>query len=283
MKRKLFIKTSIWNRNCLLKTICGIGMATTLLVSAEAFAREINYSTAGVQEHVIYVNPGEPTEITFPGRIEGGFKRTQSTVALEKKDSSLIVFANTSIPVEGEAIIVHLDDKRSYSMRVIHSDPMHPRDSHIQVIDDRDPETEYMGTSTQQQAEAPKSNQFPPASVAPGLMRNMILAMEKGRIAGIPGYRRSNRYKGEVVLDDGRISAKIEDMFLGSNYWGYVLGVENKLDTTQTLNPATFRLDGTVAVSAENWELAPQPLTAEQSYADAHKAKVYVITRSKRR
>lgn len=276
MKRALFTK----EKSYLLNAICGIGIVT-LMFSADAFAREIKYSTTGTQEHVIYVNPGEPTEITFPGRIEGGFKRKQSTIALEKKDSSLIVFANTSIPVEGEAIIVHLDDKRSYSMRVIHSDPMNPRDSHIQVIDDRDPETEYQANA--EQTEAPKSNQFPPASVAPGLMRNMILAMEKGRIAGIPGYRRSNRYTGEVVLDDGRITAKIEDMFLGSNYWGYVLGVENKLDTTQTLNPATFRLDGTVAVSAENWELAPQPLTAEQSYANAHKAKVYVITRSKRR
>ena len=72
-------------------------------------------------------------------------------------------------------------------------------------------------------------------------------------------------------------------MYLGSNYWGYILKVENLLETTQRLNPATFRLDGTKAVVFQRIELAPRPQTAEQQVSNAHVGKVYIVTRSKRR
>ena len=61
-----------------------------------------------------------------------------------------------------------------------------------------------------------------------------------------------------------------------------MLDVENLLDTNQKLNPASFRLDGTRAVAAERWELAPRPETAEQRIAGSHKAKVYIVTKSLR-
>ena len=74
------------------------------------------------------------------------------------------------------------------------------------------------------------------------------------------------------MLHDGTMEAKIKEIFLGSGLWGYVLEVENLLDTTHKINPATFRLDGTRAVAAQRWELAPRPETAEQKLAQAHKA-----------
>jgi hypothetical protein len=54
------------------------------------------------------------------------------------------------------------------------------------------------------------------------------------------------------------------------------------LETTQKLNPATFRLDGTRAVSFDRAELSGRPLTGEQQLAAGHKGKVYIVTKSKR-
>ena len=55
------------------------------------------------------------------------------------------------------------------------------------------------------------------------------------------------------------------------------------LDSTQKINPATFRLDGTRAVIAQKWELAPQPKTPEQEISKGHTGKVYIVTKSKRK
>jgi hypothetical protein len=108
----------------------------------------------------------------------------------------------------------------------------------------------------------------------------MVLVAEFGKRKNIPGYRRSNRYTGETVLHDGAVEVKIDEIFMGSDYWGYVLSAENLLDTNQKLNPATFRLDGTRAVSAERWELAGRPQTAEQKVSGAHKSKIYVVVKA---
>jgi hypothetical protein len=113
------------------------------------------------------------------------------------------------------------------------------------------------------------------------LVRELILVAEYGKQRNIPGYRRSNKYTGETVMHDGSIEAKIDEIFMGPDYWGYVLNVENLLDTTQKLNPASFRLDGTRAVSAQRWELSARPQTAEQRLAKKHVAKVYIVTRAK--
>ncbi len=84
-------------------------------------------------------------------------------------------------------------------------------------------------------------------------------------------------------MNDGTVEAKIQEIFMGSDLWGYVVEVENLLDTSYKLNPASFRLDGTRAVAADRWELSPRPQTAEQKMAGGHKGKVYIVTRSIRR
>ena len=68
---------------------------------------------------------------------------------------------------------------------------------------------------------------------------------------------------------------------MGPKLWGYVLDAENLLDQTQQINPASFRIDGTRAISANHWEIAPRPLTIEQEVAKRHKAKIYIVTRAK--
>ncbi|MCB0360687.1 MAG: hypothetical protein KDD44_13660, partial [Bdellovibrionales bacterium] len=190
----------------------------------------------------------------------------------------LIVFAQPSLPPEGEALIVHLNDKRTYALRILPATDIDARDDFVTIIDDRPPEVEEVAPD--QKKEQPRD--FAPPTVVSGLMREMILLAEFGKSKGIPGYRRSTRYAGETVLDDGTISARIKEIYMGPDLWGYVLDVENLLDTNQKINPATFRLDGARAVSAERWDLAPRPLTAEQKITNAHKANVYVITRAKR-
>lgn len=254
--------------------------AASLLVfsTTRAFAREVEYTGNEVQ---VYVTPGEPTQITFPDQIEGGFKRKHSSLALERKGNFLVVFAQPEIPYEGEALLVHLKDKRSYALRILPSDDDNIRDEFIQLRDLREGEMEFEGGVENDPRLLP--NYPSPPSVTSGLVREMILVSEFGKRGGITGYRRSNRYTGETVLHDGTIEAKIKEIFMGTNLWGYVLEVENQLDTAYKINPAAFRLDGTRAIAAERWELSGRPETAEQKIANAHKGKVYIVTRSLRR
>lgn len=245
------------------------------LFASESFAREVNYNGAEVN---VFVKPGEPTQISFPGKVQGGFVGTGAALELDKQDNFLIVFAKPDISVDGEAVIVHLRDQRTYSIRLIPADGTQNRDGHVEIVDQRPPVSDELS------GEKPKNFKpgNAPPSVVSGLMREMILVAEFGKKKGVTGYRRSNKYSGETVLNDGAMEAKIDEIFMGANLWGYVLTVKNLLNTGQKINPATFRLDGTRAVTAQRWDLAPMPLTAEQNIAGEHTGKVYVVTTAKR-
>ena len=156
------------------------------------------------------------------------------------------------------------------------------RDVAIKIVDTREADIEE-NPQLAGLAPAPVApSEFPPPTTVAGLMREMVLVAELGKSKGIPGYRRSNKFSGETVLADGTMNATVDEIFMGTDYWGYVLTVENKLDTSQRINPATFRIDGTRAISANKWELSPVPLTDEQKITQGHRGKVYIVTRSKR-
>ena len=245
--------------------------------AADAFARDVDYSGKEVS---VYVTPGEPTQVTFPGDIKGGFKRKHSSLALERQGNFLVVFAQPEIPYEGEALLVHLSNEKSFALRILPSDDDNPRDEFIKLKDIRE------DTYDEEEKDANPSPQlqgFAPPSTVPGLMREMVLVAEFGKRKPPQGYRRSNRYTGETVLEDGTVKVQIAEIFMGSNYWGYILDVENLLETGQKINPATFRLDGTRAVTAQRWELSPRPTTAEQEIAGGHKGKIYVVTKAQKR
>lgn len=240
-----------------------------------AFARDLAYTNDEVS---VYVTPGEPTQMQFPGPVSGGVKRKASALSLQPNDDTLVMFASESINAAGEAIIVRLRDGRSFSVRVRRSDESNPRDSVVKLRDER---TSVLSDPSEEPSYVERK--FDPASpqLVSGLMREMVLVSEFGK-KSIPGYRVTDRYKGEPVLNDGTLVATIDRIFMGPNLWGYVLDASNMLDTSQKLNPASFRLDGTRAVSAKNWELAPRPVSAEQRISGASGSKVYIVTRARK-
>jgi hypothetical protein len=247
-----------------------------LIVCSSALARDVEYQSG---ELLVSIAPGEPTQIQFPGNISGGFRKKLSALSLERKDSDLIIFANEGITDQGEAIIIRLDDGRSYSVRLRRATAESPRDDVVKVLDNRGA---LVASSSEEEPKYKDKNfDYAPSSQVSGLMRELALAAEFGKKA-IPGYRMSERYKGETVLNDGTVQATIDKIFIGPNLWGYVIDARNLLDTTQKINPATFRLDGTRAVSATNWELSARPLNVEQQVSAKDSTKVYVITRAKR-
>ncbi|NMC63321.1 MAG: hypothetical protein GYA55_09160 [SAR324 cluster bacterium] len=262
------------------RNISLITKVLALIVAAslplQSLARDVDYND---QELEVYVNPGEPTQIQFPDRISGGFKKKTSVITIDKKDTDLVVFAQDALPESGEVIIVRLEDGRSYSLRIRKAGPAAARDDIVRIEDSR-PAVSYGKEEDETPAYRNRNFPYAPTNVVSGLMREMILAAEFGK-SSISGYRASDRYAGQIVLDDGTLRATVDKIFLGPNLWGYVLDVENLLDQTQKLNPATFRMDGTRAISARNWELAPQPKTVEQKVANQHRTKLYVVTRSK--
>lgn len=253
-----------------------ISVSMFILVPSVALARDLEYDN---EEVSIYVTPGEPTQVRFPENIAGGFKKRSSALNLERRDQDLIVFATEGITELGEAIIVRLGDGRSYSVRIRRSTPENGRDDTIRVLDAR--RSAILSDSSEDPSyRAPQDfKQAPPNSVS-GFMRELVLVSEFGK-SKIPGFRESDRYTGETVIQDGTIEAKIDKIFIGGGLWGYVLDVTNLLDTTQQINPATFRIDGTRAVSAQWWELAPQPINVEQQAAGKHTAKLYIVTKAR--
>jgi hypothetical protein len=254
--------------------VLGLSLAAAFS-SAAAYARDVDYKNGEVN---VYVNPSEPTQIQFPGTISGGFKRKLSTLSLDRKDSDLIVFASEGINETGEAIIVRLQDGRSYSIRVKRSSTANPRDALIRLEDDR---TGVLSDEEDSPAYNEKKFEYAPPSQVSGLMREMVLAGEFAK-PNITGYRVSDRYKGETVLNDGTMNATIDKIFIGPTLWGYVIDAQNLLDQGQQINPASFRLDGTRAISASRWELAPKPLNIEQQLSGKERAKIYIVTRAKK-
>lgn len=248
-------------------------VALTMNFPTNSVARDLEYKDGEVD---ILVLPSEPTQIRFPGEIVGGFKKSLSSLSLEKRDADLIVFGNEGITEQGESIIVRLKDGRSYALRIKRAANPEERDDVVRLEDNSigladEDEDELEPWQTKQFRKAPKS------SVA-GLMREMVLVTEFGK-KSITGYRVSDRYQGETLLNDGTMLATVEHIFIGPRLWGYVINTENLLDQSQKINPATFRIDGTRAVSASNWELAPRPLNIEQQITRKDKTKVYVVTR----
>lgn len=252
-------------------------LVVTLVFSTGVMARDVEHQE-GSGEIVVYVNPGEPTQVQFPSDISGGYKKKDSTLMLDRKNRDLIVFANQGINDIGEAFIVRLEDGRSYSLRAKRATDQSPRDDFVSVMDQRG--SIILSKEEEEPAYKEKNYKYAPPSVVSGLVREMVLAAEFGK-AGVAGYQRTEKYKGQVVLNDGTMLATIDSIFVGPSLWGYVIDAKNLLDTTQQINPATFRLDGTRAVSATNWELAPKPLSVEQQIASKDKTKIYIVTKAR--
>lgn len=261
------------------KSIQALGLAviTVFSVINPATARDVEYSS-GNGEIQVWVNVGEPTEIMFEGgKIKDGFKNSNAGIALERKDSSLVVFGKDNINENGEALLVRLEDGRSYPIRIRKASLDNPRDAQVVVGDGKS----AVGPAEEEpKAYMERNYEYAPASKVSGLMREMVLVAELGK-GTIPGYQISDKYKGQTVVSDGAILAKIDKIFVGPNLWGYVLDTTNLLDHSQKLDPATFRIDGTRAVSASNWELAPRPLNVEQQISNKHNIKVYIVTRAR--
>ena len=245
-------------------------------IASDAFARDIDYNN---EEVSVYVSASEPTQVQFPGNISGGFKRKQSAVSLDKKGGDLILFAQENLNDSGEAIIVRLEDGRSFSIRVKKASNANQRDTIVKINDLNS--SIILGKSEDEDIPfKDKNSDYAPPTVISGFMREMVLGSEFGK-PNITGYKVSDRFKGDSVLNDGTISATIDKIYIGSSLWGYVIDAENLIDETQRLNPATFRLDGTRAISAKDWELAPRPFNVEQQIAGKHKTKVYIITKAR--
>lgn len=246
------------------------------LTATQAFAKDIEYKGNEIRVRAL---PGEPTQVSFPDKVQGGFKTNLSNLSVDRRDRDLIIFASKGLPESGEAIIVRLKNGRSYSMRVIPAKDIDQRDDVIRILDDR--KNYASQTIKDKKAYEQGHHGFAPPAAVSGLLRELILTTEFGK-ESIAGYNPSTRYNGEVVLDDGSIVAKIKNIYIGSNHWGYILEAQNKLDQTIQLNPATFRLDGTRAISISNFELKPRPMNIEQQIARKDKAYVYIVTKARK-
>lgn len=253
-------------------------VVSTGILASTARARDVEYS-AGNGEIPVWVNEGEPTEIIFEGgRIKDGFKNSKAGLALERKGSSLIIFGKANLNKDaGEALLVRLENGQSYPIRIRLATSDNPRAAQVVVGDGKG----AMGA--EEEAPPPyeeRNYDYAPASKVSGLMREMALVAEFGK-STIPGYQVSNKFTGQTVISDGSLLATIDRIFIGANLWGYVLDASNLLDQSQRLNPATFRIDGTRAISASRWELSARPMTVEHQVAGAHNAKVYIVTRAR--
>lgn len=246
------------------------------IINAFGYARNLEYTN---QELEIYIAQSEPTQISFPNNVAGGFKKKLSSLHIDKTGKDLIIFSQKALDPNGEALIVRLADGQSFSLRIKPASSENKRDHMVSIENSKN----ILSKQASSNEPLKYSSSFPnaPTNSVSGLMREMTLFSEFNK-SKIKGYEINDFYKGDVVLNDGTMIAKIERLFIGANLWGYVLDVENKLDISQKINPATFRLDGTRAVMASRWELSAKPLNAEQTVANKHKTKLYIVTKAKK-
>ncbi len=264
------------------RRIVAVAIATCVLAGSipfNAFARDIEYKPND-GEIDVWVNVGEPTEVSFPSSIKDGFINSNAGISIEKKEVSLIVFGKENIKEGGEAILVRLNDGRSYPVRIRKATLDNPRDGQISIGDGKGALGSNEDGEDEPEYKKPRDFDYAPPSKVSGLMREMMLVAEFGK-QKITGYQISEKFKGQTVVTDGAILAKIDKIFTGPNLWGYVLDATNLLDQTQRINPATFRIDGTRAVSVGSGELAPRPMNVEEQIAGRHNTKVYVVTRAR--
>ena len=91
-------------------------------------------------------------------------------------------------------MLVNLEDKRSYALRILPADDANRRDDFIRIIDDR---PDFFQNEDPNDKKQNVRRDFAPANYVSGLMREMILVAEFGKRGRIKGYKRSNRYAGE--------------------------------------------------------------------------------------
>lgn len=249
-------------------------IATLLIIQSSAFARDIEYANSEVS---IYVNQGEPTQLTFPEEVKSGYKKNNSAVNVERRGNNLVIFAREELAINGEAIIVTLRNGKSYSVRVRPADALNSRDDQVRILDN----TDFIYERVPEDPEyVTKEFEYAPSNSVSGFMREMAFVVEFGK-SKIPGYRVSTRHRGEVVMDDGTMLATIDRIFIGSNYWGYVINTQNMVGSSMQINPASFRIDGTRAIMAQRWQLAPRALNAEQQLAGKDRAKIYIVAKAR--
>ncbi len=255
-----------------------LALGVVLTIGNPAWARDVQYTG---QEASVYVAPNEPTNIKFPSKIAGGYITTDSAIQLQREGNDLIVFSSEALKQEGEAIIVKLNDRRSFSLRLKPSDEFNQRDPMVVIQDLTGSGLEGLREEGEEEKPyQPQDGKYAPPTVLSGFMREMVLFTEFGK-PKIRGYEVSSKHRGETIFHDGALHAKVNSIFVGQNYWGYVLDAENLLESNQVLNPGSFRLDGTRAISANRWELSPKPTKTEEELAGRHKTKIYIITKAK--
>jgi|YNPMSStandDraft_1061717.scaffolds.fasta_scaffold06378_1 hypothetical protein len=251
---------------------------TLLFIISSGFAllaRDIEFTEGEVK---VFINPGEPTELRFPGSITVGYKKQGSSLSVDRQGNTLVLFAQSRVQPDGEVLLVRLADERSYSIRVLNAPSPDQRDSIVVIKDNRRP------VISDEEEKLPQYRDrrfvYPSQYQVAGLVRELVLVSEFGK-ESIPGYRVSEAGKGTVVVNNGAIMARLVRMYLGPQLWGYVLEAENVTDEVVKIDPAIFKIAGTRAVSASSWELSAKPITAEQRLAGTHKSFVYVVTKAR--
>lgn len=83
----------------------------------------------------VYVVPAEPTRIEFEREIEGGFKRKNSAIGIQRQKNVLIIFAHSDLSYSGESILVKTKGGPYYAIRVMPETEDHSRDVAVHIED----------------------------------------------------------------------------------------------------------------------------------------------------
>ncbi len=139
----------------------------SLIFCFNAFSKDIEYKGEEVD---VFVTPGEPTQVQFPSKVLGGFKKKLSAISLDKKANDLVIFATEKLSEEGESLIIRLDDGRSYTIRVKKGDE-DQRNTLVRIIDKTQSILKDQGDANEDSELNKGQMQFAPATKVSGLMR----------------------------------------------------------------------------------------------------------------
>ena len=83
----------------------------------------------------VQLAPGEPTTVTFPSEVKGGWKRKDSALSIARGGAMMVVFGFSDLSEDGEGVLVELTDGRLYTLRFKKAAKLSDRDTLVKIQD----------------------------------------------------------------------------------------------------------------------------------------------------
>ena len=247
----------VMNVRVALVAVCVVGWWASPGWSASTGSKIVEYQGAPVRVRLPVSQAGA---IEFPEEITDAFTAlTAEQIALDYRQH--VLYLQPLRELEG-TVFVATRSGASYTLAVVTDSQ--GSDFALRIVP--------RGQRTQERLQATRS------LTAVGLIR----AMANGEIpAGVEHAAATTQgpSASHELYNDGQIVLRLVDVYLAPTMRGYVVEAQNLTGASIPTPVQDLAIPGLQAVAAEQQLLYPQPRTAEEQLAAAHRCKMYLVVK----